>query len=55
MNLFRERLLDLLLEAKRRELLFNKYHDSEEDFQRREDSAFNQESDKDDYARTCKN
>jgi hypothetical protein len=55
MNLFRERLLDLILEARRRELLPNKYHDSEEDFERREDIPFNQESDEDDYARTSKN
>jgi len=55
MNRFRERLLDLLLEAKRHELLHNKYNESEEDLQRREEIQYNQESDENNYARKCKN
>ncbi len=54
-NSFRERLLDLLLEAKRREYLFHKYEQTKKEFPGSDDSQFIDESDEDQYGRTCKN
>ncbi len=49
-NLFRERLLDLLLETKRREFFYNKQKELQKEFQKSDDNPVN---DEDNYARTC--
>jgi hypothetical protein len=43
------------MEAKRRELILNKLNESEEDLKTRETNRFYQESEEDNYPRTCKN
>jgi hypothetical protein len=53
-NLFRERLLDLFLETKRRENLFNKFKESEKELRKSDDNVLNDESDDDHDGRTCK-
>jgi hypothetical protein len=42
------------MEAKRRELILNKLNESEEDLKTRETNRFYQESEEDNYPRTCK-
>jgi len=41
------------VEAQRREMLYNKFKESEKEFQRSINNLLNEESDEDNYGRTC--